>query len=148
VVEASRPRALAAMGLTPTDVLAGRTRLWVSITGYGRTPPADRRIAFGDDAAAAGGAVLVDDAGPVFCGDALADPMSGLVAADAALTALADGGRRLLDVAMAAVAATVAPSSGERAVAAPEPCPLMLPRPRGTARALGADTADVLASLT
>ena len=64
IVEASRPRALAAMGLTPDGVLAGRTRLWVSLTGYGRTPPDDRRIAFGDDAAAAGGAVLPRLGGP------------------------------------------------------------------------------------
>jgi hypothetical protein len=147
VVEASRPRALAAMGLTPAGVLAGRTRLWVSLTGYGRTPPDDRRIAFGDDAAAAGGAVLVDADGPVFCGDALADPASGLFAAAAALTALADGGRSVVDVAMASVASSLAPGSDERAVAAPEPCPLREPVPRGIAPELGADTADVLAAL-
>jgi hypothetical protein len=147
VVEASRPRALAAMGLTPADALAGRTRLWVSLTGYGRTPPDDRRIAFGDDAAAAGGAVLVDTEGPVFCGDALADPASGLFAAAAALAALADGGRSLVDVSMAAVAATLAPRSDERAVVAPDPRPLPEPPTRGTAPELGADTADVLAAL-
>jgi hypothetical protein len=147
VVEASRPRALAAMGLTPDEVLAGRTRLWVSLTGYGRTPPADRRIAFGDDAAAAGGVVLFDSAGPMFCGDALADPASGLSAAAAALTALADGGRSLVDVAMASVASTLAPRSGERAVAAPDPGPLPEPPSRGTAPELGADTVEVLAAL-
>jgi hypothetical protein len=148
IVEASRPRALAAMGLTPDGVLAGRTRLWVSLTGYGRTPPDDRRIAFGDDAAAAGGAVLRDSAGLVFCGDALADPASGLVAAATALTALADGGHRLVDIAMAAVASTLAPRSDERAVVAPEPGPLPAPEARGVAPELGADTVDVLAALT
>jgi hypothetical protein len=148
VVEASRPRALAAMGLTPREVLAGRTRLWVSLTGYGRTPPDDRRIAFGDDAAAAGGAVLVDSAGPVFCGDALADPASGLFAAAAALTALADGGHRLVDVAMAAVASSLAPRSDEGAVVAADPGPLPEPESRGVAPELGADTVDVLAALT
>jgi hypothetical protein len=119
----------------------------VSLTGYGRTPPDDRRIAFGDDAAAAGGAVLVDDVGPVFCGDALADPASGLWAAAVALSALADGGRSLLDVSMAAVASTLAPRSDERAVAAADPGPLPTPPSRGTAPELGADTVDVLAAL-
>ena len=148
IVEASRPRALAAMGLAPDGVLAGRTRLWVSLTGYGRTPPDDRRIAFGDDAAAAGGAVLRDSAGLLFCGDALADPASGLVAAATALTALADGGHRLVDIAMAAVASTLAPRSDERAVVAPEPGPLPAPEARGVAPELGADTVDVFAALT
>jgi hypothetical protein len=128
-------------------VLAGRTRLWVSLTGYGRSPPDDRRIAFGDDAAAAGGAVLFDSVGPVFCGDALADPTSGLFSAAAVLSALAHGGRSLVDVSMAAVAATLAPRSDERAIAAPDPRPLPEPPSRGTAPDLGADTAEVLAAL-
>jgi hypothetical protein len=85
--------------------------------------------------------------GPVFCGDALADPASGLWAAAAALSALADGGRSLLDVSMAAVASTLAPRSDERAVAAADPGPLPTPPSRGTAPELGADTVDVLAAL-
>jgi crotonobetainyl-CoA:carnitine CoA-transferase CaiB-like acyl-CoA transferase len=35
-------------------------------------------VAFGDDAAVAGGLVGRSAAGPVFCGDAIADPLTGL----------------------------------------------------------------------
>ena len=38
-------------------------------------------VGFGDDAAVAGGLVAWDDAGPVFCADAVADPATGLVGA-------------------------------------------------------------------
>ena len=58
VVEASRPRALEQLGLGPRERMAdGRARAWVSITGYGRTGDAAARVAFGDDAAVAGGLV-------------------------------------------------------------------------------------------
>ena len=46
--------------------------------------------------------------GPCFLADAVTDPLSGLVAAAAVLEALAAGGRWLLDVAMAPLAAAVA----------------------------------------
>jgi hypothetical protein len=108
VIEASRPRALEALGLGPHQAPSRPGRVWVSITGYGRRH--GMKIAFGDDAAAGGGLVAFDAAGPVFCGDALADPLSGLVAADAVLSALAAGGGVLLDVAMHDVAATFAAS--------------------------------------
>lgn len=103
VVEASRPRALRRLGLRAEEFLAARPgRVWVSITGYGRS---DDRIAFGDDAAVAGGLTAP---GPGFLGDALADPLTGLYAARAAAHALAEGGGQLLDVSMAACAAEVA----------------------------------------
>ena len=70
----------------------------------GPGPSADR-VAFGDDAAAAGGLVVWDGEGPCFCGDAVADPLSGMAAAAAALAALEQGGRWVLDVSMADVAA-------------------------------------------
>ncbi|WP_306320015.1 MULTISPECIES: CoA transferase [unclassified Streptomyces] len=108
VIEASRPRALRRAGLDAERFLAGRPgRVWASITGYGR---ADDRIAFGDDAAVAGGLVAwpLDGAGPVFLGDALADPVTGLYAARSVARSLRDGGGHLLDVAMAACAADVA----------------------------------------
>jgi hypothetical protein len=50
----------------------------------------------------------------VFCGDAIADPLSGLYAALSALAAHASGGGRLIDVSMAGVCADMA-----RPVAAP-----------------------------
>ena len=107
VIEASRPRALRRLGLHAEEFLAARPgRVWVGITGYGRE---NDRIAFGDDAAVAGGLTGVDPHGdPVFLGDALADPVTGVFAAHAAARSLAAGGGELLCVSMAACAATLA----------------------------------------
>jgi CoA-transferase family III len=106
VIEASRPRALAVLGVSPS--VAPRATAWVSITGYGRSEPWSDRVAFGDDAAVAGGLVAYDKNGPVFCGDAIADPLSGLVAAAAVAEQFRSGQRALVDVAMASVAAAAA----------------------------------------
>jgi hypothetical protein len=110
VIEGSRPRALAQLGIDASDVVAdGRGRTWVSITGYGRTGAAAEKVAFGDDAAVAGGLVAYDeDHLPVFCADAVADPLTGLYAATAAHRSIAAGGGHLVEVAMAAVARSVA----------------------------------------
>lgn len=108
VIEASRPRALAQLGVGPPDVVDLPGRVWVSITGHGRRRPAGEWVAFGDDAAVAGGLVGRDgDGGPVFLGDAVADPVAGLHAAAATLRALAHGGGVLLDVAMSHAAASL-----------------------------------------
>ncbi|MFJ9245761.1 CoA transferase [Streptomyces sp. NPDC101776] len=109
VIEASRPRALRRLGLRAEEFLAARPgRVWVGITGYGRESD---RIAFGDDAAVAGGLTGLDPNGdPVFLGDALADPVTGVFAAHAAARSLAEGGGELLCVSMAACAATLADS--------------------------------------
>lgn len=107
VIESSRPRALWNLGIDAERLLAdpdGPT-VWVSITGHGRTGPEGERVAFGDDAAVGGGLVAWDGDRPCFCADAIADPLTGLVAAAAALEALAQGTPTLLDVAMVAVAA-------------------------------------------
>jgi crotonobetainyl-CoA:carnitine CoA-transferase CaiB-like acyl-CoA transferase len=108
VIEGSRPRALRGLGLVAHDWLAARPgRIWISLTGYGRDDPGNR-VAFGDDAAVAGGLVgRLPDGSPVFCGDAIADPLSGLFAARAGLAARAAGGGTLVDVALAGVCATV-----------------------------------------
>jgi hypothetical protein len=103
VIEASRPRALRALGIAAEELLATASpRAWVSITGHGRSGTSAERVAFGDDAAVAGGLVARDAAGdPVFCADAIADPATGLVAAAAVLEALGRGGRWLIDASMA-----------------------------------------------
>jgi hypothetical protein len=144
VVESARPRALEQLGIVAGDELARANgpRAWVSITGHGRT---SSRVAFGDDAAVAGGLVVQDDDGPMFCADAVADPITGLVATAAALDALAQGGRWLLDVAMAGVAAGCAgPTLPTDGAVATNPRARTAPR---SARPLGADTARVLATL-
>jgi hypothetical protein len=114
IVESSRPRALRGFGLIAEDWLgAAAGRVWVSITGYGRDDAA-QRVAFGDDAAVAGGLVArAPDGTPVFCGDAIADPLTGIFAALAVLAATTAGGGMLADVAMAGVCADlVRPGAG------------------------------------
>jgi crotonobetainyl-CoA:carnitine CoA-transferase CaiB-like acyl-CoA transferase len=136
----------------------------VSITGYGRDGDAAEQVAFGDDAAVAGGLVAYDDDGaPVFAGDAIADPISGLCAAVGALQAVRDGGGVIVDVAMrdavAHVAGSPEPSTSSFAVRATgedtweivDGCARQAvlaprnPRVEGRAPALGAHTAAVLA---
>jgi hypothetical protein len=110
VVESSRPRALAQLGVDACEVVASRPgTTWLSITGYGREGTGAHKVAFGDDAAIAGGVVAIDpDGAPVFAGDAIADPATGMVAADAVLQSQANGGGELVAVAMAGVAAMIA----------------------------------------
>ena len=108
VIEASRPRALAQLGIDPLLLVAGGPRVWVSITGHGYRGESALRVSFGDDAAVAGGLVVWQGRDPYFCCDAVADPVSGITAAAAALSALAAGGRWHLDVAMSMVAADMA----------------------------------------
>ncbi|MFF4272816.1 CoA transferase [Streptomyces sp. NPDC001536] len=164
VIEASRPRALAQLGLAAERLDHRAGKVWVSITGYGRRHP--ERVAFGDDAAVAGGLVAWSDQGPVFCGDAIADPLTGLVGALGAFTALAQGGGELIDVSMREVAAAFAGAAPE-AEHGPHPvrrdggggwtvtCPLLgrtqhvlpprPPDPAGPAAESGADNALIRA---
>lgn len=114
VVEGSRPRALAQMGIEVQQLGNERPGLtWVSITGHGRRGAAANLVGLGDDAAAGGGLVGRDEDGtPVFCGDALADPLAGLYAAAAGLASIITGGGHLVEVAMSSVAAHVATGNG------------------------------------
>jgi len=113
VIEASRPRALEQLGVGPTNVGPRPGRVWLSITGYGRRGPGADWIAFGDDAAVAGGLVGRSPAGkPCFASDAVADPLTGLFGAAAVMRSLGAGGGHLIDLALAGAAAAVA--RGER----------------------------------
>jgi len=104
VIESSRPRALQQLGIDAEKLVAERKGLtWISITGYGRDPAQAMRIAYGDDAGVAAGlsALLYRQHGEaVFCGDAIADPLTGAHAALAAMAAWSRGGGYLLDVAL------------------------------------------------
>jgi len=79
VIEGSRPRVMDALGIDPAAVAAAGTS-WLSITAHGRTGPDANRIGFGDDAAVSGG-LVVPGAPPMFVADAVADPLTGVVAA-------------------------------------------------------------------
>lgn len=109
-VTSARPRAFAGLGINPATIFADNPRLvWVAVTGYGWSGAAGARVAFGDDAAAAGGIVRWTANGePNFLGDALADPVTGLAAAEGALRALDRGGGALVDVSLAGSAAGAA----------------------------------------
>lgn len=157
VIEASRPRALAGFGLDAAAAVAGGAT-WVSITAAGRV---SNRIGFGDDVAAGAGLVAVDPGGvPLFCGDAIADPLAGLTAAARALTSPPG---TLVEIAMAdVVAGTLEPVSRTPARAARRggdgwvvdtgagPVDVRRPRPRPAphdAPEPGADTVAVLHEL-
>jgi crotonobetainyl-CoA:carnitine CoA-transferase CaiB-like acyl-CoA transferase len=166
VIEASRPRGLAQLGISAEALVrAAPGRVWLSITGYGRTGEAAGWVAFGDDAGVAAGlsALLPTDDAPVFCGDAIADPLTGLHGALAAYARWSDGRGGLVSVALRDVVAhciaydgpTSADGWHERArawqslldarnlhAAPPVARPVLQP-----ARPLGADTASVLNAL-
>jgi hypothetical protein len=165
VIEASRPRALRQLGIRAEEMLAAHPQLtWVAISGYGREAPGAEWVAFGDDGAVAGGLsqVLLECTGRVmFCGDAIADPLTGMHAALAAWVSYRQGGGRLLALALRDVIAHGVRFAGlEDPVAMRTRCAQWMrcvaaadvsaPRPRAiTARApaSGTNTQAVLAEL-
>lgn len=110
IIEGSRPRALERLGIDPADVLAAKPgKVWLSITAYGRTGPWRNRVGFGDDTAAAAGLLVgLDVDAPRFVGDAIADPLTGVLAAALVADAVADGGGMLIDIALREVARSAA----------------------------------------
>jgi crotonobetainyl-CoA:carnitine CoA-transferase CaiB-like acyl-CoA transferase len=170
VIEASRPRALAALGMAQDMIPHPDGQVWLSITGYGRAVP--ERVAFGDDAAVAGGLVGWMNEGPtpepVFCADAIADPLAGVCGALAVARSVAAGGGELIDLSLreaaASFAAAPAPAhgphevrpdgfvtcrrAGRRQAVLPPRRPVPPPGSRARhAPDLGADTSAVLAWL-
>jgi len=149
VIEGSRPRALRQLGIRAEEVVArGTGKCWISITAYGRTGPWANAPGFGDDAALAAGLIAFDPrtGTPAPCGDAIADPVTGVNAALVALACRLGGGGWLADLAMREqVAATMikAEDAGHAGTAA-RPAAR---RASGRAPDLGADTAAVLAGL-
>jgi crotonobetainyl-CoA:carnitine CoA-transferase CaiB-like acyl-CoA transferase len=137
VIESSRPAALAQRGLGPTDIPPRDGRVWLRITGHGADGERANWVAFGDDAAVSGGLVS-GTSEPQFCGDAIADPLTGLHAAHHVTESLSRGGGELIELSMAAVAATYAQDdrTDETSCAA-------TPAIRSKASELGADNAAV-----
>nr|WP_232065361.1 CoA transferase [Mycobacterium shinjukuense] len=138
VIDASPPTALARLG--PDHIAPRPGRIWLRISGHGER---SRRPVCGDDAAVAGGLVGTSTQGPVFCGDAIADPLAGLEASREVAESLRRGGGELIDVSMAAVAATYAALPTGPSVSVYPAAPPPAPPPTRPAAALGADNAAV-----
>ena len=109
MITSARPHALARLGLDEERVFARNPDLlWIAITAHGWRGGAAMRVGFGDDCAAAGGLLRWEDDRPKFLGDALADPLTGIMAATLAMEALEGRKAGLLDIALARTAATFA----------------------------------------
>lgn len=143
VIEGSRPRALAQLGIDPSELIPRGPQVWISITAHGRAEPFADWIGFGDDAAAAGG--LVTGSPPAFIADAVADPITGLIAAAAAVQLLASGDRWLVDVALSRAAAAM--TGGGQIPPLGNPARPTMRRGRGLPFPLGGDTQSVFRDL-
>lgn len=150
VVESARPRGLEQMDIHAADIVRAREGcVWLSITGYGRDAPMRDWIAYGDDAGVAAGLSWLLRARhgcDAFCGDAIADPLTGLHAALLAWTTWSRGGGVLLDVSLRDVVAHCI-ASGSADEAATSEFAAAPPQARVGSRqapALGSSTATVL----
>lgn len=99
VIESSRPRALEQLGID-AEARVDRGAIWVSITAYGRAACARDRVGYGDDVAIAAGLFAGSPEAPRFCGDAIADPITGLRAAIETMRAFEQGRGRMIDMAL------------------------------------------------
>lgn len=107
VVTSARARAIDQLGLDLPRRVDERGLVWAAITGYGLVGPWRERVAFGDDAAVAGGLAVAAGGpkSPVFVGDAPADPLTGLAAAVAAARAVSTRQGTIADLALRDVVA-------------------------------------------
>jgi crotonobetainyl-CoA:carnitine CoA-transferase CaiB-like acyl-CoA transferase len=165
IIEGSRPRALRQLGIRAEEVLAENAgSTWLAISGYGREEPADQWIAYGDDAGVAAGLahIMRECSGaPLFCADAIADPLTGLHAALAGWFSYLHGGGRGIALALHDVVAYGVAFSSPRGVESwrsravrwrnlISADDVAAPRAREVARRareLGADTSEVLRAL-
>ena len=104
VIEGSRPRAMEQIGIEAAQVVTDAATSWLSITGHGRVE-APERVGFGDDAAVAGGIWVDEQDGPLFVADAVADPLTGLVAGALGAELLAADRAALVEAPLSQVAA-------------------------------------------
>ncbi|MCJ2177521.1 CoA transferase [Novosphingobium album (ex Hu et al. 2023)] len=164
VIESSRPRALRHLGID-ADALVREVPglVWLSVTGHGASEEPANWVGIGNDCGVAGGlsramAELTGEIG--YVGDAIADPLTGIVAAREGLAALRSGKAQRIGLSMSAIVAMALAEeqAHDRAaldaelrawgtsVGAPFP---NVPRRaiQGEVRATGADTARYLPEL-
>lgn len=164
VIEAARPRALQQLGIDAGEILRTRPGLtWITITGHGATGPAAEWVGFGDDCSVAGGlsAAATQATGLWgFVGDAIADPLTGILAAREAWRGWQGGVSRRIGLSMSGVVAMALADERRTAPArldqdfrqwtAARGRPISRTPPRvaeAALRPLGADTARWLAEL-
>ncbi len=163
VITSSRPRAFERLGVDVDAVLHHSPTVWVAITGHGWSGPGLDRVGFGDEAAVAGGLAAIgpSDGAPRFLADAVADPLTGVLAAVATAAALAAGGSWLIDAPLARAAAYacgLGPVAAATVPAVPvqtapvQAAAVQAAPPRARAaddhiRPLGADTVAVMAEV-
>ncbi len=101
VIEGSRPRALRQLGIDAEQLLAQKPgKVWLRLGAYGDD---ETRIGFGEDIGVAAGLSTIMERAwgePFFVGDAIADPVSGILAALAAWTKWQAGGGSLIRLSM------------------------------------------------
>lgn len=157
VLEAARPRALRQLGIDADQLVRETAGLvWMTITGHGIAGDAAEWIGFGDDCSVAGGlsAVLRDTTGTIgFGGDACADPLTGIVAARAALEQRVQGVSARMILSMSGVVAQALDEERAHdeadliatlkhwAAAQGQPFPAVALRLAGPVAALGTDNA-------
>lgn len=162
VIESARPRALRQLGIDAEAIVARSPGLsWIAISGYGRGEPEAGWAAFGDDAGVGAGLsrLMHEVYGQwLFCGDAIADPLTGLHAALVAWSSWLNGGGVLQAVSLHGVVANAVAFDADIGVverrrrtarwaemAATDDAPAYsLPQPRGVAEPIGASNARFL----
>lgn len=148
VIDGSRPRVMASLGIDPQQVVASGRTTWISITGHGRSGDAALRVAFGDDAGFEAGCTVGDP--PMFVADAVADPITGIYGAAVGLAALVGRRGNLVDLPLSTAAAYARGAGGPRGAPCPDGVEVAPPRARpvvGAAPRFGADTDAVRAEL-
>jgi hypothetical protein len=109
VIESSRPRALRHLGINAQALVREVPGLvWLSVTGHGASGEAANWVGIGNDCGVAGGLsrALVEVTGtPGYVGDAIADPLTGVIGAREVLKALRAGEARRIGLSMSAIAA-------------------------------------------
>jgi hypothetical protein len=137
------------LGIDVAAIVAGGTS-WMSVTAYGRDGDGANRIGFGDDVAVAAGLAIAGEP-PLFVGDAIADPITGLYAAVAGLACIGAPTAHAVEASLCRATRYAAGLGDENraeqaarhtaAVAPPRARPV-----RAVAEAYGASTDDVLAA--
>jgi hypothetical protein len=107
VIESSRPRALAQLGIDAAALVGEVPGLvWLSVTGHGASGQAANWAGVGNDCAVAAGLAraLERASGEIgYVGDAIADPLTGITGALEAWRAYRGGQARRIGLAMSAI---------------------------------------------